>query len=164
MLRGQPQMRLTESMRRALVAYAPGFTPQQLADYAPDVAALAGSPCHLPLFGTLGDFNGDEQVDVALIGHDAVNELFVVLLSAGSRYTVIELGRSPQQTRAMGDPIVTYLTYIGPGPVDVPDGIAEPGAPDPVLRHDGFISNYDAQTSTLYYWNGRQFVGVLIGD
>jgi len=164
MLGGQPQMRVSESMRRALAAYAPSFTPPQLADYAPDVAALAGSPCHLPLFGTVGDFNGDGQVDAALIGYDAGTELFVVLLSVGSRYSVIELGRSPKHSGALGRPLVTYLTYIGPGAVELPDQMREPGAPAPILHHDGFVSNYDAQASTLYHWNGRQFVGVLIGD
>jgi hypothetical protein len=164
MFQGQPRMQLSEPMRRALAVYAPSFTPPQLADYAPDVAALAGSPCHLPLFGTMGDFNGDGLADAALIGHDAVDELFVVLLSAGSRYSVVELGRSPKRAAALGRPIVTYLTYIGPGEVEIPEQIGEPGAPAPILRHDGFVSNYDAQANTLYYWNGRQFVDVLMGD
>ena len=164
MLRGEPQMRISEPMRRALAAHAPGFTPPKLADYAPDVAALAGSPCYLPLFGTVGDFNGDGQVDAALIGHDAVNELLVALLSVGSQYSVIELIRGPRYSSPLVRPIVTYLTYSGPGAVEVPDQLREPSAPAPILRHDGFVSNYDAQASTLYYWSGREFEGVLVGD
>jgi hypothetical protein len=153
-------LRLPPAMRRALDMYAPAFEPWRWEDYAPNVqqhVRTAEPPWgELPMFGVVGDFNGDHRPDVALSGHDARHELLFVLLSDGERYRAVELA-SPRPWRA-GVRRPDFLHHVPPGRLEVPEGLEEIVGPPPVLTADGVGWVYEGQAGGVYYWQGGRFL------
>ncbi|HEX7048734.1 MAG TPA: hypothetical protein VF188_00880 [Longimicrobiales bacterium] len=159
-----PVLRLPAAMREALEAYAPEFRPWRLEEYEVEAAAHAGPPERLPLFGTIGDFNADGVRDVALQGHDAAQEYFVVLLSDGAVFRAVELYRQPYHPDPDGPGRAAYLRRAPPGKVDVPPMLESLEGPAPELVGDGIVEVFEGQASTLYYWKDGRFVRYITGD
>lgn len=157
-------LRLPPAMHRALDSYAPGYIPWRWDDYTLNVqhhVQTAEPPWgELPMFGVIGDFNGDGEIDVALSGHDGRRVLFFVVLSDGRDYRVVEL-RPPEPWEA-GRRRPDFLHRVPPGPVAVPAELAE--GPPLVLTADGVGWVYEGQAGGVYYWRGDRFEFVLTGD
>lgn len=159
-----PVLELPGPMRDALRAYAPGYTPWRLQDYDTEVAARARGSGALPLFGAIGDFNGDGVPDLVLQGHDATNELSFVILSNQRKFTVIELLRQPLPPEPRSTKRRIYAQHMGPGKIDVPTGFAAQVGPPPTLTTDAFAEVVEGEAGTLYYWKDGKFVQYPLGD
>lgn len=159
-----PVLRLPPGMHDALAAYAPRFRPWRLDEYYADVAARAGPPERLPLFGVAGDFNGDGVVDVALQGHDAASEYFVAIVSEGASFRVVELLKRPYVPDPGGPGRAAYLRPVPPGRVDVPPAVEALEGPAPVLTTDAFEEVFEGQVGVLYYWKDGRFVEYVLGE
>lgn len=156
-----PVLALPPIMRRALAGYAPEFSPWRRDAYDADVLAHFPDPTE-PLFGAVGDFNGDGRADVALQGFTPREELFFVLLSAGDTARVVELRRRELVFAPRG---LQRDIYLRPVPAGARlDGSPELGVRPPELRHDAVMEVIEGKAAVLYYWTGERFAPYVIGD
>ena len=139
-----PVWQLPAAMRTALDAYEPEFQPWRLQEY--DERVVVKQKAIGALFGVPADYNGDGRVDVALDGHNASDEMVIVILSEGAAYRVIELMRGGRDPEAR--PRQQYLELYPAGP----DG--NPGV-DVISEGQGGIA---------YYWKDGRFQEVVTGD
>jgi hypothetical protein len=159
-------LQLPLAMRRALDTYAPNFEPWHWEDYAANVqqhVRTAEPPWgELPMFGVVGDFNGDGRPDVALSGHDARRELLFILLSEGERYRAVEL-EPPRPWRPHAKQ-GAFMHRVSPGRLEVPEGWEEIVGPPPVLTADGVGWEYEGQAGGVYYWKDGRFLFYATSD
>lgn len=157
-----PVIRLPPNMRRVLDDYAPEFSPWRRDAYARDVLAHFAADSAAPLFGAVGDFNGDGVPDVALQGYTRQHELFFVLLSAEDTVRVIELRRRDLYFAPRGLERDRYLRTVTEGePLDVSRELSER---PPALRHDAIMEIVEGRAAVLYYWTGERFDTYVVGD
>lgn len=155
-----PVLALPPIMSRALAGYAPEFSPWRRNAYDAEVLAHFPDPIE-PLFGAVGDFNGDGRADVALQGFTPREELFFVLLSAGDTARVVELRRRELFFAPRGLQRDIYLRAVPAGArLDVPAELGQP----PALRNDAFMEVIEGSAAVLYYWTGERFATYVIGD
>jgi hypothetical protein len=139
-----PVLQLPAAMRTALDAYEREFQPWRLQEYDERVVAKQNEIG--ALFGVTADYNGDGRVDVALDGHNASDEMVIIILSEGTAYRVIELMRGGRDPEAR--PRQQYLELYPAGSE----------------RNPGVDIISEGQGGIAYYWKDGRFQEVVTGD
>jgi len=168
---GIPQLVLPLSFATALRAAQPDFAPLHRRDFERDALNSANdTSAASAAFGTVGDFDGDGRADVALIGARNRKSLILALLNEarGVRVVVVDSGGMIPGADTLHWNI-TVLQVHRPERVTISDYDDTPGkqpAPDAYfdLKHDGIDEEYYGKASTLWWWDGHRFRGILTSD
>jgi hypothetical protein len=99
-----------------------------------------------------GDFDGDERTDVLTLLSNRNNpgeDLLVVLFASGRAARVASPGG--------------WGVEVGPGKGEVLEGFDAGEAPVR-LRGDGITLVYWEKAAEVWYWNGREFRSIAVGD
>lgn len=87
-----------------LKKWDPHFTVFQLNNYPQTVVNLfSDAKQELPM-AILADFNGDQQMDIALMGHNKKKERIVILVAQEKSYIAVEV-----QSRDYKDPALSFI-------------------------------------------------------
>lgn len=159
-----PLLVLPSAMYRALMEYAPDYRPWWLQEYdsawADYVWRLEKE--RIPLFGAVGDFNGDGIYDVALQGRrdDYTRQYFFVIMSTGSSFRIEEIWKAWHAKR-WGRRV--HLALLRPGTGKAKEYFAIAEGPDATLAIDAFESVRGEDGSTIYYWKDGRLMSYSLG-
>lgn len=171
----ESKLTLPSKMAEALQAYDKDFKPWAQADFLPSVIWHYKFSAVQAPSAVIGDFNGDNISDAALLGRNKSNGLLLVILSSGaSIHQVVQVEKTPLTDPAknwyeLGSMsaipggreygIASYLTYAAPGNYK---SSHEERAVN--LKTDAFNSNYYEKGSVMYYFDGSKFVEYTTAD
>lgn len=155
------QLKLSERIRITLSNYDPDFKIWKKSDFVKEAYNNAGnkpdgkqSP-----FAVIGDFNGDAIPDIALMGHNNINDLLLVVLSNKNAYHVLEITKEPlsdpsqELQSGYGPGLWVYLRYVGPGKISSP---VERRSLQ--LTTDAFELVYAGKASQIIYFKNGSFL------
>ncbi|MBI4655987.1 MAG: hypothetical protein HY746_04465 [Elusimicrobia bacterium] len=144
---------------------SPDFETWDQDDYIPIITKLYEfSPKQL-LSAVVGDFNGDKVSDAILTGHSKkINSISMTILSNGNDYKLHDCSNGsyvdPQKEWYTGElGFFSYLEYVPPKKFE---GIFS-GYPLE-LKRDAYKWDVFEKTSSLYYFDGKNFKEYLISD
>ena len=158
---------LTPEMRKALKAYNPTFKILKMPDFAEELRIrLSPDSSNLSCYSAIfGDFNGDGQIDAAVLGEgefysDGENgkekyfPLLAIISGGAAGYHVLEI-----TSVGASKPVTTTISLAKPGKIT-----EACGGPTFEMKNYG-ITETIGYGSTVYYWDDTQkkFVGVATG-
>ena len=158
---------LTPKMRKALKAYNPTFKILKMSDFAEELRIrLSPDSSNLSCYSAIfGDFNGDGQIDAAVLGEgdfysDGENgkekyfPLLAIISGGAAGYHVLEI-----TSIGASKPVTTAISLAKPGKIT-----EACGGPTFEMKNYG-ITETIGYSSTVYYWDDTQkkFVSVAAG-
>jgi len=162
------QVLLSSGMKTALEKHVPGFELWKARDFNPMLRALYDYKsyhrdrdflAYQTLSAVVGDFNGDGLPDAALMGHTKTDEVFLVVLSKGIGYEVVEIYKYPYKGGEKMGAREAYLEYAAPQKLK-PN--VEKNSLN--LKHDGIIHAGFEKGSSLYYFSNGKFLEYTLSD
>jgi len=163
-----PRLVLPERMRERLERGVPGFRVATLEDFHPEVRAFLASPGYAwsrtqAPFAVIGDFDGDERYDIAVLQCSDDSSRFVVVLDTEPVPRVVEVGRGariPGEWHGLSD----YLSYVPSGEMTWPDFEAD--TPDSIvwLEHAAFERSIFGKAALTYVYEQGEFRTYATGD
>ena len=161
---------LTVSMLEAIDRWDPTFRPWSDRDYQPGIVRSYDFSAKAAPFATLGDFNGDGRVDVAIHGRTRTRTVLIAVLSEGVAYRVIVIRQSPladpaKEWYGVGNGKVNYgLDVYLTGQVPAGTYVGGDDERPKRIKFDAFEIEDWEKSSTAYLWNGRRFHAVITSD
>ncbi|MCR9144143.1 MAG: hypothetical protein NXI24_17985 [bacterium] len=159
-------VRLSPGARQALSAYDPGFFVTGCRDAAyfegdsetrPDSAADTGAPADAA-FTVEGDFNGDGDTDLAVLGMTESHRALLALFCAGDNCSVIEVERWPRTRRGECE----GRLFLRP---ETPGLKRSPREARPLrLKHDAVRIYYDRAAQAIMYYQKDGFNSFIMHD
>lgn len=175
------QIVLSPGRREALKKYNPDFQAWKSEDYLPSLIQLYEFKsyhrkdyfAYQTPSALIGDFNGDAAPDVVMMGHDSKNSLTIALMSGGSGYRVVELGKgslkNPKEEwygmyggdegREYG--LSSYLSLYQPSKIKANPSF---NRPEIDLKTDAFIIEMFEKSAIIFVYKDAQFVSYTMGD
>lgn len=168
---------LSSAMENCLKAYDPDFKVWDVRNFSKALQGLYEYRSFHPWksflsrqspAAVIGDFNGDEIPDVALMGRNKTHGLRIVLLSGASGYSVVEFTESYPlinpliPDRKIGSGIEDYLEFVPPMKIK-----AEPSYNRPALdlKKDAFkFGVFERGSSIHIHIDNKRFVHYPLSD
>jgi hypothetical protein len=147
---------LPSDVREEISSKFPGFTPYEQTCFPEYYSGDYRFSSRQAMFAVVADFNGDGRSDVALLGRQGKNELFIGVVSSGQRYQAFLIESSPSPAECGS--LEMFLTYAAPGSHQEFEGRR--------FRIDnaGVELIYDEKAAELYFWRDGKFQSYNTGD
>lgn len=87
----QKQVMLSSSVNEVLKKWDPNFSIYEISMFAPSVVKLYKGPKDGLPMAILGDFNGDQKQDIALMGKSLDKEKVVILIAKNNSFTAVQV-------------------------------------------------------------------------
>jgi hypothetical protein len=160
---GEYTVQLSSAMSEVLKEYDWNFVILKSSDFYKDVIRTYSFTEKQTPFAVIGDFNGDEVLDVILLGHDRKYVQLLGIVSSANGFEIVPVLSYPwtEPGEKMRDAglMAKYLAYVPPRRVES----AFEGFPLE-LKTDAFELLYFKKSSVLYYYENGVFNQYTTGD
>lgn len=160
-LRDDCTLHLPESMQKVLTAFKPNFVVWTIDDFSEYCGQppLYGCNSRETAFATIGDYNGDQLPDIALMGHTDTHEFLIALVSDGETYEAHEIDSYDEVTDTDEYKLGICLRHFGPEKLE---SAYEELVLD--LTNDAIHQLYCEKSSLIFYYEGGTFLPYTTGD